>query len=194
MKKCRECLIEKDLSHFPKNKDSKDGYRNICKSCQSIKDKARSKSKLSICKICGKETGNRYNICSKCKNEYENYSRDNCDCGNIKQKRSNSCSECYMKSITYRYNKKGYVIIRTKMNHPRNKYNEMFEHTLVMEAYLGRYLYPGENVHHRNGIKDDNRIDNLELWTKPQPSGIRVEDAIEWAKEILNRYENYYPT
>ena len=64
----------------------------------------------------------------------------------------------------------------------------VFEHILVMEQILGRYLLPTESVHHRNGVRDDNRPGNLELWTHPQPSGIRVSDAIEWAQEILTRY------
>jgi hypothetical protein len=39
-------------------------------------------------------------------------------------------------------------------------------------------------------VKDDNRPENLELWTRPQPSGVRASDAIAWAREILARYED----
>lgn len=56
----------------------------------------------------------------------------------------------------------------------------MREHRAVMSALLRRPLRQGENVHHRNGIRDDNTPDNLELWTRPQCAGQRVDDIIDW--------------
>lgn len=63
------------------------------------------------------------------------------------------------------------------------------EHRYIMEQFIGRPLFKYETVHHKNGNRLDNYITNLELWSKSQPAGQRIEDKLNWAKQIISEYE-----
>jgi hypothetical protein len=81
------------------------------------------------------------------------------------------------------YKQKGYIIRSI-----RGTGIKIQEHRAVMMQDLGRDLIKDENVHHINGVRTDNRLENLELWNKTQPSGQRVVDKVEWATELLAFY------
>lgn len=68
-----------------------------------------------------------------------------------------------------RGNKGGHVLVYAP-NHPHAKKNFCFEHRLVVEKQLGRYLTDDEVIHHINGVMDDNRVENLCVCTKSEHS------------------------
>ena len=84
------------------------------------------------------------------------------------------------------------LIAQYKRENPPNVYRSLNgrpEHRVVMERVIGRKLMAHENVHHINGVRYDNRPENLELWSVSQPAGQRIPDKVKWAKQILAHYE-----
>jgi hypothetical protein len=87
----------------------------------------------------------------------------------------------------------GYIMVWNP-THPNAKGGRdksyVAEHRMVMADYLGRPLLKTEQVHHKNGDRADNQIENLELWSTSQPSGQRVAEKLTWAKKFIRLYEN----
>lgn len=180
------------------NTRSKQGQK--CTDCLRVWG-AQRKAVIKDCADCGGRFTSKANgrYCTACTNIRR---RHPCaDCGVSIDWRAKVCRQCWGKAhqgprsahwrggrpqTTY----SGYRLVKSP-GHPRAKPkngNYVPEHQLVMEEMLDRYLEPGENVHHRNGVRDDNRPENLELWLVHQPAGQRVEDIADWAEDILRRY------
>ncbi len=170
MKICRKCLIEKDFSKFSKRKELNDGHYSYCKECANTIARVR--------RIMNPEAWQK----QKDKN-FINY--------RVVKGLDLSLPRKINKQGEGNINYYGYRQYRGKKweGHPcADKYGRVLEHVLVMSNHVGRPLKKGENVHHKNGIKDDNRIENLELWSVKQPPGQRVEDKINWCLEFLKEY------
>ena len=87
------------------------------------------------------------------------------------------------------YINRGYVYVLEPMHPNAKRDGYVAEHAKVMAARLGRPLEPFEEVHHKNGIRSDNRPENLELWARGmQPPGSRVIDLIDAAVRVLRVY------
>ncbi len=84
--------------------------------------------------------------------------------------------------------KEGYIYFLKKGHPNAAKSGYIAEHVFIMSEYLRRPLNGKETIHHKNGIRDDNRIENLEIWSHSHPFGQRVEDKLEWCKEFLDLY------
>lgn len=85
------------------------------------------------------------------------------------------------RKVTRRLDSDGYVLLFIGGSWAR-------EHRVVMATILGRPLERDEVVHHRNGIRDDNSPENLELCVHLHPRGQRITDLIDFADTILARY------
>lgn len=165
MKTCTKCGLEKAVSEFYREGSTSSGRRADCKDC------TRARQRTSW----GTKTPEQKNP------------KVPCVCGRPKSRYADRCRFCAAppfdpENPTWRKDSKGYVVADDDAG------GQIRQHRWVMERILGRPLLAHENVHHRNGVRDDNRPENLELWSTAQPSGQRVEDKIEWCLWFLAEY------
>jgi hypothetical protein len=167
IKKCATCKVEKNREDFWTNNDKAGGLHFECKLCGSDRLKNKPEEWKEKEKIRNRIRGRKK----------LGLSLDL----SISYKRSRDMDKWRM--IAH-----GYIVIG-RPNHPNaRKSGVMFEHVFNMSEHLGRPLTKKEIVHHKNGLRYDNRIENLELWHVGHPRGQRVEDKIAWCKEFLNEY------
>lgn len=169
MKECKECGKTKYFHEFNTHKRTRDGREGKCIECRRLQ---RTETK-------GQELGSNYGL----RDRHPNWA------GGV-SKRSD-----------------GYIAIVIEEDHPffdemsrkksssrgTNQAAYVLEHRLVMAEDIRRPLKKFEYVHHINGVRDDNRIENLELWSSSQPKGQRIVDKVKWARELLSLYGDLFP-
>ena len=171
MKKCCRCKEGKQDIYFCKNKNTKDGLHVHCKECEKNRQKEwRLKNP---------------DLWQKQKDRNLIKYREKYSIELTRPRKINKKGEGHTSSY-------GYHHYRGKEweGHPcADKYGRVLAHRLVLFESMGRKLNKYEHVHHKNGIRNDNRLENLEIWHKGHPPGQRIEDKIKWCKEFLEEYD-----
>lgn len=122
-----------------------------------------------------------------------------CGCWAIEQSRKRAFKNLAGKkrvakngTLPKRTDQQGYILVHDRNHSRANKSGFVREHIKVMTEHLKRDLLPKENIHHINGVRDDNRIENLELWNSGQPCGQRVNEKQAFYVSFIAEYKGEF--
>ncbi len=117
-----------------------------------------------------------------------------CGCLAIEMAKSRSGSKHNLWRGGIKITDHGYVEVKNRTHPNARKDGYVKEHIMVMSNYLGRPLLKGETVHHKNGVKHDNRLENLELWSRNHSNGQRIADLVKNAEDVIKLYKPFIKT
>ena len=189
-------------SLFKVHRSDRPGTRYCSNKCAGLGRTAKNPPQLATCSLCEKSKlipasqVSTFRYCSiGCRDEAKRLGKPAIDrsckqCGKVfrqsKSLRVYCSNNCRKASLT----KKRKALTLDGYRTIRRAGRSLPEHRYVMEQHIGRPLTADETVHHRNGIRDDNRIENLQLKASAHGKGQTIPDLLAYYAELQERYSN----